>query len=81
MEWVTREPYSGPVYDFTIPGDRTFWAEGLLVHNCDPCRDVDGTEYGSLAEAKVAYPTGGYEACLGRLRCRGNIRAVWEAPG
>jgi hypothetical protein len=63
------------------PTARFFASEVRDKNSCEPCRDVDGTEYGSLAEAKVAYPTGGYEACLGRLRCRGNIRAVWEAPG
>ena len=66
------------MYDFTVPGDETFWAEGILVHNCKPCRAVDGTRYPSLAEARAAYPTGGYTRCQGGDRCRGFIVAVWN---
>jgi hypothetical protein len=60
-----------------VPEDETFWAEGILVHNCKPCRDVDGTRYTDLAEARKAYPTGGYTRCLGGPRCRGTLVTVW----
>ena len=72
--------YEGEVYDFTIPEDETFWAEGVLVHNCKPCRDIDGTEYHTLGGAMVAYPSGGYRNCLGGSRCRGTIVTVWSEP-
>jgi intein-like protein with splicing domain len=74
---IERESYEGAVYDFTVPEDETFWAEGVLVHNCKPCRDIDGTKYTSLEDARKAYPTGGYTGCLGGARCRGTLVTVW----
>jgi hypothetical protein len=74
---IEREQYAGDVYDFTIPEDETFWAEGVLVHNCTPCRDIDGTEYATLTAARRAYPNGGYTRCLGGSRCRGTLVTVW----
>lgn len=74
---LEREQYAGDVYDFTVPEDETFWAEGVLVHNCKPCRDIDGTRYTTLPDARTAYPTGGYVSCLGGSRCRGTLVTVW----
>ncbi len=77
-------PYRGKVYDFTVPDDRTFWAEGVLVHNCDPCRSVNGTWLGNtdqMDQVLAAYPGGaygGYVGCLGRERCRGTVVGVWR---
>jgi hypothetical protein len=51
--------------------------EALDKSTCQPCREVDGTRYTSLEEARAAYPTGGYTGCLGGSRCRGFIVAVW----
>lgn len=45
--------------------------------SCKPCRDIDGTKYASLTEARKAYPTGGYTGCLGGPRCRGTLVTVW----
>lgn len=45
---------------------------------CKPCRDEDGTTYNTLSEATVAYPSGGFRNCLGGVRCRGTIIAVWD---
>src|SRR5690554_5891140 len=53
-------------------------SEALDASSCQPCRQVDGTRYGSLAEARAAYPTGGYTGCLGGARCRGFVVAVWN---
>jgi hypothetical protein len=44
---------------------------------CAPCREVDGTEYTTLAAAQAAYPMGGYTGCLGGSRCRGTLVTVW----
>lgn len=56
----------------------TYTATEILDKNsCKPCRDIDGTEYTSLTEARTAYPTGGYTGCLGGSRCRGTLVAVW----
>lgn len=62
------------------PRARYFASEVLDRNSCKPCRDVDGTEYGTLALASVAYPSGGYRSCLGGSRCRGTLVAVWTEP-
>lgn len=53
-------------------------SEVLDRNSCKPCRDVDGTEYTTLAAARTAYPAGGYTGCLGGPRCRGTLVAVWD---
>lgn len=75
---VERERYAGEVYDFTVPGDETFWAEGVLVHNCTPCREIDGTEYEDATTIRALYAAGGYQQCEGGARCRGTFTARWE---
>lgn len=45
---------------------------------CQPCKDMDGTTFNSLAEALVAYPASGLAACEGRMRCRGLIAPIWD---
>lgn len=45
---------------------------------CGPCRQVDGTTFDTLAEATEQYPSGGFRNCLGGIRCRGTIVAVWN---
>jgi hypothetical protein len=37
------------------------------------CKEVDGTEYGSMTEAIEDYPSGGYYRCFGGSRCRGTL--------
>lgn len=48
-------------------------------NQCQPCTDVNGTRYATLAEAEADYPTAGagYRACLGGLRCRGTVVGQW----
>lgn len=78
---MQRKRYVGFVYDFTIPGDETFWTEGVLVHNCSPCREHHGRwvcNTDDLAAVYRLYPTGGYVYCLGRERCRGTVVGVWR---
>lgn len=45
---------------------------------CDPCKDVDGTEFDDLDAVRAAYGTGGYLRCEGGIRCRGTVVATWE---
>lgn len=47
------------------------------TNTCKPCRDIDGTRYTTLPDARTAYPTGGYVSCLGGSRCRGTLVTVW----
>jgi len=62
------------------PTGRYFASEVLDRNSCKPCRDIDGTEYQSLAASFAAYPSGGYRRCLGGSRCRGTIVTVWNQP-
>jgi ATP-dependent protease ClpP protease subunit len=56
---------------------RLYAAEILDANTCDDCKKIDGTRFGSVAEASAAYLTGGYVNCAGRERCRGLVVAVW----
>ena len=55
--------------------------EILDKSSCKPCRDIDGTRYTTLPDARTAYPTGGYVNCLGGPRCRGTLVTVWPQEG
>jgi len=46
-------------------------------NTCKPCREIDGTRYTTLPDARTAYPSGGYTGCLGGSRCRGTLVTVW----
>ena len=52
-------------------------SEVLDRNSCLPCRQIDGTRYTTLPDAREAYPTGGYTGCLGGARCRGTLVTVW----
>jgi hypothetical protein len=57
-----------------------YYATELLDNNtCKPCYAIDGSEFGSLDEADMAYPSGGYVNCSGGGRCRGQLVTVWES--
>lgn len=60
------------------PDVRLYSSEVLDKATCEPCREIDGTEFADRAAAVEAYASGGYIGCLGRLRCRGIITAVWK---
>jgi hypothetical protein len=53
--------------------------EVLDTNTCAPCNDIDGTEFGSLADAEANYPNGGYSDCLGMERCRGTCMGLWSS--
>lgn len=59
-------------------GAKSYYASELLDTNtCDPCEEIDGTEYATAAEASADYPAGGYRDCAGGPRCRGTVVAVY----
>jgi 2'-5' RNA ligase len=61
------------------PEASQYVASEILDRNvCQPCRQVDGTTYETLADATEQYPSGGFRNCLGGVRCRGTIVAVWD---
>lgn len=59
--------------------EAAYYASETLDRNtCDPCSDVDTHQFDSLGAAEQAYANGGYSQCLGGLRCRGIVVAVWD---
>lgn len=50
-------------------------------NTCDPCREIDGTTFATLAEVTAAYGAGPYHACQGGVRCRGTVTAQWNTTG
>lgn len=52
-------------------------SEVLDRNSCANCREIDGTRYTTLPDARAAYPSGGYTGCLGGSRCRGTLVTVW----
>lgn len=60
------------------PKARYFASEVLDKNTCEKCRKIDGQEFTDLDSANESYASGGYVECLGRLRCRGIVVAVWN---
>jgi hypothetical protein len=53
-------------------------SEILDSNTCDPCAEIDGASYESLADAEQDYPAGGYIDCDGGPNCRGTLVAVYD---
>jgi hypothetical protein len=47
-------------------------------NRCEPCGEVNGRRYKTLAEAIKDYPSAGFRGCLGRSRCRGGLHPIWK---
>jgi HK97 family phage portal protein len=60
------------------PTARYFASEKNDSRVCDPCSEIDGTEFDDLDAVRAAYGAGGYLRCEGGVRCRGTFVAVWE---
>jgi hypothetical protein len=63
----------------SAPVRRIVASELLDGLTCEPCGQVDGREYTSVAAGAVDYPTGGHKDCLGGPRCRGTLIAIYES--
>lgn len=58
---------------------RIYASELCLDDTCEPCRQIDGKEYASLAEAERDYPRKkGYKGCAHPEGCRGSLVFVSE---
>lgn len=60
------------------PAARYRASERMDRSTCQPCREIDGTVFESLADAMAAYGAGPYHACEGGIRCRGTVVATWK---
>ena len=76
---MTAAQNEGRMAVLAVAPPATYTATEILdsKNTCKPCRNVDGTQYASLEEARKAYPSGGYVNCLGGPRCRGSLVTVW----
>lgn len=72
---------AGRVDAADMQGASNIWSSELLDgRTCEPCEKIDGTEYNSMAAAKLDYPMGGYRECLGEQRCRGTLVFLYLDP-
>lgn len=79
VQKVERMGYVGRVHDLTVAVDHSFTAGGVVVHNCSPCKKIDGRRFASEEEAAEFYPNGGpMRYCLGGNRCRGTLVFDWS---
>ncbi len=55
IEMITSKevPQDTPLYNFVLSGDRTYYADGFLVHNKTPCWGNDGTFYPPCMDTSV----------------------------
>jgi hypothetical protein len=60
------------------PADAYIAVEVNDRSRCDRCREKANHRYPTLKAALVDYPVSGLKACLGRDRCRGHVRPVWD---
>jgi HK97 family phage portal protein len=60
------------------PGAELVAVERLDDNRCAPCGEINGRVLEGLSEAREAYGTGGYHACLGGVRCRGTVVVRWD---
>lgn len=60
------------------PTARYVASERNDANRCDPCSEIDGTEFDDLDAVRAAYGAGGYLRCEGGVRCRGTVQAIWE---
>jgi HK97 family phage portal protein len=60
------------------PKARYFAQEKNDANRCDPCKEIDGTEFDDLDAVRAAYGAGGYLRCEGGIRCRGTVTAIWD---
>ncbi|MBP5870844.1 hypothetical protein [Streptomyces scabiei] len=75
---MTAAQNEGRMAVLAVAPPAEYTATEILDRNsCKPCRDIDGTRYTTLPDARTAYPTGGYTGCLGGARCRGTLVTVW----
>jgi hypothetical protein len=51
-------------------------SEIMDTNTCKNCRQIDGSQYATIGDARQAYPLGGYKNCKGGARCRGTLVAV-----
>ena len=69
---VERISYRGAVYDLMLDRNHTFYAEGIVVHNCGPCYRAQG-----FYLPGTRHPLPGRD-CLGKNRCRCTLRFVLD---
>jgi 2'-5' RNA ligase len=79
---MTAAQNEGRMAVLAVAPPAEYTATEILDRNsCSPCRDIDGTRYTNLPDARAAYPSGGYTGCLGGARCRGTLVTVWPQEG
>lgn len=77
---LTAAQHSGRIATLKAAPVAAYYASEVLDgHTCKYCAAVNRRWLGNtLNEANLLYPRAGYIDCLGGIRCRGTIVAVWR---
>ncbi len=51
-----REPFVGPVFNFSVEGDESYVAEGIGVHNCGPNSVAEQIDFDELLQKQSLVP-------------------------
>jgi hypothetical protein len=77
-----RAQMAGRLATFKIAPEASLYGSEILdSHICANCRAVNGKFLGLSTDTQqvdLSYPNGQYVNCLGGLRCRGQVVAVWR---
>lgn len=79
---LSRAQMSGRLATFKQAPEASLYSSEVLDANiCSECRQVNGNFLGlstDTAQVDLTYPNGQYVHCLGGIRCRGQVVAVWR---
>lgn len=79
---LSRAQAAGRIATLLLAPEASMYSSEILDTSiCKPCRQVNGKFLGlssQMAQVDRLYPNGQYIACLGGIRCRGQVVAVWR---
>lgn len=79
---LSRAQAAGRISTLLLAPEASMYSSEILdTAICKPCRQVNGKFLGlssEMVQVDRLYPNGQYIACLGGVRCRGQVVAVWR---
>ncbi len=79
---LSRAQAAGRMATLLLAPEASMYSSEILdTAICKPCKQINGKFLGlssQMAQVDRLYPNGQYIACLGGVRCRGQVVAVWR---
>lgn len=79
---LSRAQHDGRMATLKVAPEASMYSSEILDKViCKPCREVSGKFLGlssNMTQVDQLYPNGQYKDCLGGVRCRGQVVAVWR---